>query len=525
MIVNIVFVILAVLVALFYISTRKFNYWKKRNVPYLKPKLILGNYGDHFLLRKSLSKVGQDICKQFPKEPYIGVFYGTEPALIVQDPEFIKLITTKDFYYFNGREVSDFVHKEAFTQNIFNTYGDDWKVVRQNLTPVFSSAKMKMMFPLIQTCSHAFEKLLDEETSMSDVIEIRTLMARFTMACINSCAFGVDSQTMKGDYKTNPFTQAGNKILDLTSKRVFYRNLVRSIWPTIFYGSRRTFMPPDMEVFFRQFMVSVFEARNYKPTNRNDFVDFILNFKQKNYIEGDSITNMKTGADKKVSMPVTEDFLVANCVAFFIAGYETSATTMSYTMYELAKSPENLKRVQKEIDEYLVKTGNKLEYDCLTELPFTEACVSEAMRLYPVLGIITREVVEDYTLPTGVHLDKGVRIHLPVYHLHHNPEYFPEPEVYRPQRFLGEEKRKIESNTYMPFGDGPRICIGMRFAKMQVFAGLVTVLKKYNLELTPETPRKLEFLATSLITQPTEPLRIKFTVREGWENRTFVKTQ
>ncbi|XP_063830410.1 cytochrome P450 6B2-like [Ostrinia nubilalis] len=527
MFVNIVFGFLAVLVALFYYySTRNFNYWKNRNVPYLKPTLLFGNYGDLFLFRKNMSEVGQNICKQFPKEPYIGAFFGTEPTLIVQDPEFIKLITTKDFYYFNSRELSDFVHKETFTKNIFNNYGDDWKVVRQNLTPIFSSAKMKMMFPLIETCSHTFEQLLDVETSMSDVIEIRALMARYTMAGITSCAFGVDSHTMKGDYKTNPFTQAGKTILDVGSKRVFYRNLVRAIWPTIFYGCGRTFMPPVMEVFFRRFMVSVFEARKYKPTNRNDFVDFILNFKQKNCIVGDSIANLKTGADiKKVSVPVTDDFLVANCLIFFLAGYETSASTLTYTMYELAKSPENLKRVQKEIDEYLVKNGNKLEYNCVTELPFTHACFDEALRLYPVLGLITREVVEDYTLPTGVHLDKGVRVHLPVYHLHHNPEFFPEPEVYRPERFLGEEKNKILPHTYIPFGDGPRTCIGMRFAKMQMFAGLVTVLKKYNLELTPETARKLEFVPTSFITQPTKPLKIKFSIREGWESRTFVKTQ
>nr|QPF77607.1 cytochrome P450 monooxygenase CYP6AE134v2 [Ostrinia furnacalis] len=525
MFVNLVFGILAVLVALVYYSTKKFNYWKKRNVPYIEPTPIFGNYGDLFLLKKNMAEVGQAICKQFPKEPYVGAFYGTEPTLIVQDPEFIKLITTKDFYYFHGREISNYVHKEPGANNVFTSYGDDWKVVRQNLTPVFSSAKMRSMFPLIETCSHTFEKLLDEDISMSDIIEVRVFMARYTMACINSCAFGVDAHTMEGDYKTNPFVQAGDRVLD-TSNKNFFKSLLRSVWPKIFYLCRQTIMPPESKEFFHKFMVSVFEARNYKPTNRNDFVDFILNFKQKNYIEGDSIANIKSSEDnKKVSMPVTDEFLVANCLIFFLAGYETSATTLSYTMYELAKSPENLKRVQKEIDEYLARNENKLEYNCVTELPFTEACVDEALRLYPVLGLITREVIEDYTLPTGVHLDKGVRIHLPVYHLHHNPEFFPEPEVYRPDRFLGEEKRKIVPHTYMPFGDGPRLCIGMRFAKMQVFAGLVTVLKKYNLELTPETPRKLEFMPTSIITQPTMPLKIKFSIREGWENRAFVKTQ
>ncbi|MBQ5153916.1 cytochrome P450, partial [Macrococcus caseolyticus] len=184
---------------------------------------------------------------------------------------------------------------------------------------------------------------------------------------------------------------------------------------------------------------------------------------------------------KKVELEVDDDLLIAQCGLFFTAGYETSATTLSFTLFELAKNPEAQKRAIAEVDDYLRRHNNELKYECLSEMPFVEACFDETLRLYPVIGLLTREVMEDYTFPSGLKVEKGLRIFLPLYHLHHNPEFFPDPEEYRPERFLPENKDNIKPYTYMPFGDGPRICIGMRFAKMQMAAGIITLLKKYRL--------------------------------------------
>lgn len=455
----ILYIVAAVIAVVYYLLKSNYSYWKKQNVPHVDPTPLLGNYGDFILQKKHLVHNTADICNKFPNEPYIGTFYGTGPALIVRDLELIKLITTKDFYYFNGREICDYVHKEELNKNLFNNFGDEWKVVRQNLTPVFTSAKMKNMFPLIAKCSYEFEKLLDEEAKTKGEIQGREQVSRFTMACIVSCAFGIDSDTMGDKYKDNPFTKAGDSLF-VPNKIAAAKNTFKLLWPSIFYGLGLEAFPPGMHKQFKDFMISIFEARQYKSTSRHDFVDFILNFKQKSHITGDSISNLKTGGDKKVHLPVTDDLLTSQCVVFFAAGFETSATTANYTLFELAKHPEIQRKVQEEIDAYLYKNGNQLTYDVVTELPYTYACVEETLRLYPVIGVITRDVVEDYTLPTGVHLKKGTRIHFPVHYNHRDPKHFPEPEVFRPERFLGEERQKIKPYSYMPFGEGSRICIG-----------------------------------------------------------------
>ena len=117
-------------------------------------------------------------------------------------------------------------------------------------------------------------------------------------------------------------------------------------------------------------------------------------------------------------------------------------------------------RLIEEIDAYFLKQNDVIEYDCVNELPYLEACIHETLRLYPVLGLLTREAMGQYTLPTGLTLEKGDRIHIPVYHLHRNPEVFPEPELFRPERFYGEERKKINPFSYLPYGNGPRICLG-----------------------------------------------------------------
>ncbi|KAJ0172921.1 hypothetical protein K1T71_011097 [Dendrolimus kikuchii] len=507
---------------LYYVFKRKFSYWESKNVKHIKPYFLFGNFSEYISLRKYIGNVTQEICNTFSKEPYIGAYYGTEPALIVQDPELIKLVLTKDFYFFSGREVSSYTHKEVITQNLFFTYGDRWKVTRQNLTPLFSSAKMRNMFYLIEKCAFGLEKTLNLEAT-SGYVEVRSLMIRYAMDCISSCAFGVNTNTM-GQVKDNPFKNMGDLIFQSTNYRGF-KTVARAIWPSIFYGLGFKSFPTTIDTFFFKLLTGIFEARNYKATNRNDFIDLVLGLKANKYMVGDSLENMKTGAGKKVELEVNDDLLVAQCVMFFAAGFETSATTLSFTLYELAKNQEAQRRAQEDVDNYLKRHNNKLDYACVSELPYVEACIDEALRLYPVLPVLTREVVEDYTLPSGLRLEKGVRIHIPVYYLHHSEINYPDPNCYRPERFLGPEKKNVRQYTYMPFGEGPRICIGMRFAKMQMFAGLITLLKKYTLVLADDMLPEVELEPRAIVTQPVGGIRLKFQQRESWEDRIFSKSE
>ncbi|CAB3256859.1 unnamed protein product [Arctia plantaginis] len=118
----------------------------------------------------------------------------------------------------------------------------------------------------------------------------------------------------------------------------------------------------------------------------NDFVDLVLKLWQKKEISGDSLENMISEEKKKVTLEINEGILASQCFALFGAAYETSATTLGFTLYELAKNPEAQEKVLQEVDSYLHRHNNVLKYESVAEMPYLEACVDEALRLYPVLS-------------------------------------------------------------------------------------------------------------------------------------------
>lgn len=455
---TIVFVIISIYL-LRLILTRKYNYWSKKKVPHLNPLLLFGNYKDLILLKTPKQLVAQEICQKFPDEPYIGTYFGTEPALLVQDPDILKLILTQDFYYFNGREVSDHVKKETVTRNLFFYGGDDWKILRQNLTPLFTTSKMKNMFPLIIDCANNLKTTIEIEREKSQKLDAKSFLSKYTVDCITNCAFGFNANTMTSCDPNNIFVNMGKSIVDNTTSRGL-KNIFHAMWPQLFYGIKLNLFDTALSTFFHNLLIDIFNTRLNTKSSRNDFVDLILSWKKREFLIGDSLSNIKTGKKNTVHMKVTDELLVSQCVLMFGGGFETTSNTLMFFLYEIAKHQEVQTKLIEEIDAYFEKHNGIIEYECTTEMPYLESCIDETMRLYPVFGILMREVMSDYVFPTGLSLKKGDRIHIPVYHLHHNPKNFPNPKEFRPERFFKDEKNNIKPYTYLPFGEGFRRCIG-----------------------------------------------------------------
>ncbi|XP_046963903.1 cytochrome P450 6B2-like [Vanessa cardui] len=506
-----IFVII-ILYTIYTLLTKNHDYWKKKNVPYLKPKLLFGNFSDYILFKKSSSIVTSEICEQFPDEPYVGVFYGTRPALVIKDPKILKLVLTQDFYYFSGRENTDYTDREAITTNLFFNGGDHWKVLRQNLTPLFTSAKLKNMFLMINGCAEELDAFLEEELKISEDVNLRSLFARYAMECIINCVFGLRTNAMKKDDGTNPFVIVGEQIFDTSTARGL-KIITRSMWPSLFYGLGFKLFDEKIEDFFNGLYNNATESRSKDQITKNDFVELISSWQKEKYITGDRFSDGKTTGNSIEKIEVNKDLLVAQCTLFFSAGFETTSTTTNFLLYELAKNKHAQDKVIEEVDAYFNKHG-VIKYECVNEMPYVEACIEETLRLYPVLGTLTREVMSSYTLPTGLQLKKGDRVHIPISHIHRHPDYFPDPTSYRPERFFGDEKKKIKQFTFFPFGEGPRVCIGIRFARMAMYAGLLTIFRKYRVELAENMPLTLKFKSVSLTTQASINIYLKFIPRE-----------
>lgn len=212
----------------------------------------------------------------------------------------------------------------------------------------------------------------------------------------------------------------------------------------------------------------------------------------------------------RIKQSLTENEIIAQSVLFFAAGFETTSSTLTNSLYEMTKNPDIQERLCNELDEALghlnLDDPNDARnyFDVVNQLPYLDAYVKEVLRRYPAATRLERRLTgsgengKEYKLG-NIPLEKGTLIEISTYAMHHDPDYFPDPFRFDPERFMPENKSQIKPYTYIPFGAGPRNCIGMRFAYQEVKLCLAKIVRRYRFETAPGTPEKLQFKPGSLL--------------------------
>ena len=191
---------------------------------------------------------------------------------------------------------------------------------------------------------------------------------------------------------------------------------------------------------------------------------------------------------------MTENEIIAQCILFFAAGFETTATTLSNALYNLATQPEIQAQLYEEVHQALdgVSGDSEAHYDTvINKIPYLEAFIRETLRMTPPLTRLQRRVGVDGYKIAGIPLEKDMEVNIGVLAVHYNPEYYPDPERFNPDRFLPENKHLLVPYTYLPFGDGPRNCVGMRFALQEIKLCVAKIIRHYRFE--PQPPKSKSF--------------------------------
>jgi len=206
------------------------------------------------------------------------------------------------------------------------------------------------------------------------------------------------------------------------------------------------------------------DERRNSPVERNDFLSILLQARDE---DGE---------------PMSNEQVMAECLTLFGAGHETTATALSWTWYLLCQHPERYQKVQQEVDSVL--QGHTPTYADLARLPYCLQVFKEALRLYPPAYAFSRRALRDVEID-GYQVPKGSVVLLAPYTLHRREEYFPEPEQFDPGRFTPEREKQLPRYAFMPFGAGPRICIGLYFAMMEGHLLLATIAQRASFSLVP----------------------------------------
>lgn len=486
----------AILFLLYYYSKSALDFWKKRGVKGPKPIPFLGNFKDVFLGKISVNDSFVKAYYEFRDEPLIGMFSGHIPILLVKDPELMKDVLIKDFWKFADRMQDPDIQVEPLSEHLFRLEGKRWKPLRAHFSPIFTSGKLREMFHLMLECGKHFEEYLDTTLGNGvEYIDCREISARFTTDVIGSCAFGIDANALAAE--DSEFRKMGRQVFQPTIK-TYIRDRLRD-YPFMFKLFRKYVVDHEIVEFFTRITKETVDYRIKNNFHRHDFID--------------TLVELKKNPDKVKLEDLNDIFLAAQAFIFFAAGFETSSITVTNALYELALNQSIQDDVRSEIKDTLQRSNGEITYENIKEMKLLDAVLQETLRKYPVVLWLSRKATDNYTFTnTKVSIPKGQLIAMPVYAIQHDPDIFPEPEVFDPNRFLDENEKNRHPMLFMPFGDGPRNCIGARFAKIQSKIAMIKVLSSFKLEICDKTVKTYEMDKKPLfLLQPSHPINLKIT--------------
>ena len=418
-------------------------------------------------------------AKEAKKLPFYGGYFLHKPILFVKDVDLVRHILVKDFDHFVNRgsgrtarlvqngELAD----RIWAKQLVVATGEEWKNVRSTFTPIFTAGKMEAMIILMQETCKDLVAGIDEYASSGQDMELKNILGKYSMDTIASCAFGVNAESFSN--KTSNFVAFANKIFE--SRPIDGLKILMTIIPG---GYKRYKLLKALNIslnkkfeteFFYQVIIASLNNRRQTKSRRNDIIDMMLYA-----IKGDDVDiNMNENEeqfekvyseiciyfiitqhrlifqDAKLNHPSNkktfdEIVVVATAIVFLVAGYDTTAATLAFALYQLAKNPEVQEKLRTEIQEV---TNGDLEknlcYDDLQTMTYLDQVINETLRLHNPVGALNGTTTKDYMMPeTDLIIPKGLGVWINVMAIHFDENHYANPHDFDPDHFSKDAKAK-----------------------------------------------------------------------------------
>ncbi|CAM4620332.1 cytochrome P450 3A24 [Caretta caretta] len=474
-----------------------YRFFKKLGIPGPRPLPFIGTFHEY---RNGILDFDKKCFQKYGK--IWGFFDGRQPVLAILDPVIIKTILVKECYtLFTNRRV--FGPSGDLESALTVATDEQWKRIRTVLSPTFTSGKLKEMFPIMNRYGEILVKNIQEKVDNDESLEMKSIFGTYSLDVVASTSFSVNIDSMNNP--NDPLVAYIKKYLSFNFFNPLLLLVVMFPFLTPVLDKMNVSLFPSG---FLDFFLNIIQSIK-KERQKNDHsvrVDFLQLMVHSQSSDGSSESNEKTHSYKALS----DKEIMAQALVFILAGYETTSFTLNFLSYNLATHPDVQQRLQEEIDAALPNKAAPT-YDAILQMEYLDMVVNETLRLFPVGGRIERVCKKTIEI-NGVTIPKGTVTMIPAYVLHQDSEYWPEPEEFRPERFSKENRENMDPYIFLPFGAGPRNCIGMRFALLSLKVAMIVLLQRFSFRTCKDTPIPL-VMDTKGFLQPKKPVILKMVPR------------
>jgi cytochrome P450 len=413
---------------------------------------------------------------------------GTGRAVVVSDPAGVKRVLLDNVANYPKAEQDTPFLSAAFGDGLLTSDGEKWRSHRRLMAPSFDHRSIVSYAPgMVEATTQFLEgwEKLKAETGEAAEIDIAEAMTALTLKIITRAMFSSDSAGI-GDLLGSTFERG---MAEMNFGLV-------DILPVIGMFSQRAKIAKIRRIF------GELDAAMYRLIDERS--------KPGAAVANDLLGRLIAARDADTGAKLTNREVRDEMVIIFIAGHETTAVAMTFAFYILSQRPTHEAKLHAELDRVL--GGRTPVYDDLENLPYTRQVIEETMRLYPPApGLSGRQAMADDEI-CGKRVRKGGQVFVAPWILHHHRELWPDPDRFDPERFAPEQAKARPRFAYLPFGGGPRICIGASLAMTEACLILATIAQRYRMRLVPGQDIRLR---SRITLRPRDGIRMRLEPRRG----------